>query len=46
LIPYWPKDIKIGFSTNQCRPKRSTQTGVPQGVPQQRCLVPLDSFDE
>jgi putative SOS response-associated peptidase YedK len=46
LIPYWAKEIKIGFSTVNARaPRRSTPSPRSANTFRQRwCLVPLDNF--
>ena len=47
LIPYWAKDIKIGFSTINARAKDiDTKPAFREAFRQRRCLVPLDSFYE
>jgi putative SOS response-associated peptidase YedK len=44
LIPYWAKDIKIGFSTFSARAEEIDTK--PEAFRQRRCLVPLDNFYE
>jgi putative SOS response-associated peptidase YedK len=47
LIPYWAKDIKIGFSTFNARAEDlDTKPAFREAFRQRRCLVPLDSFYE
>jgi putative SOS response-associated peptidase YedK len=47
LIPYWAKDIKIGFSTINARAEEvATKPAFREAFQRRRCLVPLDSFYE
>jgi putative SOS response-associated peptidase YedK len=47
LIPYWAKDIKIGFSTINARAEEvDTKPAFREAFQRRRCLVPLDSFYE
>jgi putative SOS response-associated peptidase YedK len=47
LIPYWAKDIKIGFSTINARADEvDTKPAFREAFQRRRCLVPLDSFYE
>src|SRR5580704_19798733 len=47
LIPYWAKDIKIGYSTFNARAEEiDTKPAFREAFRQRRCLVPLDSFYE
>ena len=47
LIPYWAKDIKIGYSTINARAEEiDTKPAFREAFRQRRCLVPLDSFYE
>jgi putative SOS response-associated peptidase YedK len=47
LIPYWAKDIKIGFSTINARAEEvATKPAFREAFRRRRCLVPLDSFYE
>ena len=47
LIPYWAKDIKIGYSTINARAEEiETKPAFREAFRQRRCLVPLDSFFE
>ena len=47
LIPYWAKDIKIGFSTFNARGEDvETKPAFREAFRQRRCLVPLDNFYE
>jgi putative SOS response-associated peptidase YedK len=45
LIPYWAKDIKIGFSTINARAEEvATKPAFREAFQRRRCIVPLDSF--
>jgi putative SOS response-associated peptidase YedK len=47
LIPFWAKDIKIGFSTFNARAEDiETKPAFREAFRQRRCLVPLDNFYE
>ena len=47
LIPYWAKDIKIGFSTFNARAEEiDTKPAFREAFRQRRCLVPFDNFYE
>jgi putative SOS response-associated peptidase YedK len=47
LIPYWAKDIKIGFSTINARAEEiDTKPAFREAFRQRRCLVQLDNFYE
>jgi putative SOS response-associated peptidase YedK len=47
LIPYWAKDIKIGFSTINARAEEiDTKPAFREAFRQRRCLVPRDNFYE
>jgi putative SOS response-associated peptidase YedK len=47
LIPYWAKDIKIGFSTINARAEDvETKPAFREAFQRRRCLVPLDNFYE
>ncbi len=47
LIPYWAKDIKIGYSTINARAEDiDTKPAFREAFRQRRCLVPLDNFYE
>lgn len=47
LIPYWAKDIKIGFSTINARAEEiDTKPAFREAFRQRRCLVPFDNFFE
>jgi putative SOS response-associated peptidase YedK len=47
LIPFWAKDIKIGFSTINARAEDiETKPAFREAFQRRRCLVPLDSFYE
>jgi putative SOS response-associated peptidase YedK len=47
LIPYWAKDIKIGFSTINARAEEvDNQPAFREAFQRRRCLVPVDNFYE
>jgi putative SOS response-associated peptidase YedK len=47
LIPFWAKDIKIGFSTINAKAEGiETKPALREAFRQRRCLVPLDNFYE
>jgi len=47
LIPYWAKDIKIGYSTINARAEEiETKPAFREAFRQRRCLVPIDNFYE
>jgi putative SOS response-associated peptidase YedK len=47
LIPYWAKDIKIGFSTINARAEEiDTKPAFREAFRKRRCLVPFDNFYE
>ena len=47
LVPYWAKDIKIGFSTINAMAETVDQKPVfREAFQRRRCLVPVDSFYE
>jgi putative SOS response-associated peptidase YedK len=47
LIPYWAKDIKIGFSTINARAEEvETKPAFREAFQRRRCLVPVDNFFE
>jgi putative SOS response-associated peptidase YedK len=47
LIPYWAKDIKIGFSTFNARAEEiELKAAFREAFRPRRCLVPLDNFYE
>jgi putative SOS response-associated peptidase YedK len=47
LVPYWAKDIKIGYSTFNARAEEiETKPAFRDAFQKRRCLVPLDSFYE
>jgi putative SOS response-associated peptidase YedK len=47
LIPYWAKDIKIGFSTiNAMAETVDTKPVFREAFKQRRCLVPIEAFYE
>jgi putative SOS response-associated peptidase YedK len=47
LVPYWAKDIKIGYSTFNAKADGiDTRPAFREPFQRRRCLVPLDSFYE
>ena len=47
LIPYWAKDIKIGYSKFNARAEEiETKPAFREAFRHRRCLVPLDNFYE
>src|SRR3954464_14886989 len=47
LIPYWAKDIKIGFSTiNAMAETIDTKPAFREAFQRRRCMVPVDNFYE
>src|ERR1700722_9690385 len=47
LVPYWAKDIKIGYSTFNARAEEiETKPAFREAFQWRRCLIPLDSFYE
>jgi putative SOS response-associated peptidase YedK len=47
LVPFWAKDIKIGYSTFNARAETiDTASVFREAFKRRRCLVPLDSFYE
>jgi putative SOS response-associated peptidase YedK len=47
LIPYWAKDIKIGFSTiNAMAETIDTKPVFREAFARRRCIVPIDAFYE
>jgi putative SOS response-associated peptidase YedK len=47
LVPYWAKDIKIGFSTiNATAETVDTKPVFREAFKRRRCIVPIDSFYE
>ena len=47
LIPYWSKDIKIGFSTiNAMAETVDTKPVFREAFKRRRCLVPIEAFYE
>ena len=47
LIPFWAKDIKIGFSTINARAVEvDTKPAFREAFGRRRCLVPFDCFYE
>jgi putative SOS response-associated peptidase YedK len=47
LVPYWAKDIKIGYSTFNAKAEGiDTRPAFREAFQRRRCLVPLDGFYE
>ena len=47
LVPYWAKDIKIGYSTFNARAEDiEIKPAFREAFQKRRCLIPLDSFYE
>ncbi len=47
LVPYWAKDIKIGFSTiNAMAETVDTKRAFREAFVRRRCIVPVDNFYE
>jgi putative SOS response-associated peptidase YedK len=47
LVPYWAKDIKIGFSTiNAMAETVDAKPVFREAFKQRRCLVPIEAFYE
>src|SRR5438874_4650157 len=47
LVPYWAKDIKIGFSTiNAMAETVDTKPVFREAFQRRRCIVPVDAFYE
>ena len=47
LVPYWAKDVKIGYSTFNAKAEGiETRPAFREPFARRRCLVPLDSFYE
>jgi putative SOS response-associated peptidase YedK len=47
LIPYWAKDIKVGFANINAKAEGiETRLAFRQAFERRRCLVPVDSFYE
>ena len=47
VIPFWARDIKIGYSTFNARAEEiDTKPAFREAFRQRRCLVPLDNFYE
>ena len=47
LIPYWAKDIKIGYSTFNAKSEGiESKPAFREAFKRRRCLVPIDSFYE
>jgi putative SOS response-associated peptidase YedK len=47
LVPYWAKDIKVGFANiNAMAETADTKPTFREAFQRHRCLVPVDSFYE
>ena len=47
LVPYWAKDIKVGFSNINAKAEGvDTRPAFREAFQRRRCLVPLDNFYE
>jgi hypothetical protein len=47
LVPFWAKDIKVGFANINAKAKEiETRPAFREAFPRRRCLVPVDSFYE
>jgi putative SOS response-associated peptidase YedK len=47
LVPYWAKDVKIGYSTFNAKAEGiDTRPAFREAFARRRCLVPLDGFYE
>jgi putative SOS response-associated peptidase YedK len=47
LIPYWAKDIKIGYSTINARAETvASKSAFRNSFRHRRCLIPADEFYE
>ena len=47
LVPYWAKDLKIGFSTINAKAESlESKPAFSEAFRRRRCLVPIDSFYE
>jgi putative SOS response-associated peptidase YedK len=47
LVPYWAKDLKIGFSTINAQAETvDTKSAFRSAFERRRCLVPVDNFYE
>lgn len=47
LVPYWPKDLKIGYSTINAKAEGiDARPAFREAFERRRCLVPFDSFYE
>jgi putative SOS response-associated peptidase YedK len=47
LVPYWAKDIKIGYSTFNARCEEvDTKPAFRDAFKRRRCLVPVEAFYE
>ena len=48
LVPYWAKDIKVGFANINAKAEGIETASRPSARPseQRRCLVPVDNFYE
>jgi putative SOS response-associated peptidase YedK len=47
LIPYWAKDIKVGFANINAKAERiESKPAFRKAFERRRCLVPVDNFYE
>jgi putative SOS response-associated peptidase YedK len=47
LVPYWAKDIKVGFANINAKAEAiETKQAFRQAFERRRCLVPVDNFYE
>jgi putative SOS response-associated peptidase YedK len=47
LVPYWAKDIKVGFANINAKAEGiERKLACREAFHRRRCLVPVDNFDE
>jgi putative SOS response-associated peptidase YedK len=47
LVPYWAKDLNVGFANINAKAEEiETRPAFREAFPRRRCLVPVDSFYE
>src|SRR5271169_6129817 len=47
LVPFWAKDIKVGFANINAKAEGiESRPAFREGFQRRRCLVPVDNFDE
>jgi putative SOS response-associated peptidase YedK len=47
LVPFWAKDIKVGFANINAKAEGiESKPAFREGFQRRRCLVPVDNFDE